>query len=867
MAFTLPAGFSAKDLRDFKGGCSGLRERTNAEESLIEFTKQAWHVIEPGVVFRPNWHLDVIAEHLQAVSSGEITDLLINIPPGCMKLCADSTVVPTPQGYRTHGELAPGDYVFGPDGLPTRIRAVTPQGVADYEVEFSNGEIIKCNGEHLWAVQDKFNGRKDGVYSVKELLQRGAPAYYEKSGKMRYRYSIQDREPLRYPEKKLPLDPYFFGCWLGDGRSTGTDISHDKDDTAHIDKIIARGMVVSKTWGATERTRYTSFAKQGVRQIFRGIGVLNNKHIPEDFLIASVEQRLELLAGLIDTDGSVDKIRGRCSITACSPRLAFDIQRLVISLGFRPHVTLRAVPEYGSYSSEKIAHVILFEPNREIPTAIPRKKIHRISALRRRVAITRIEKTANPEVGHCINVERGDGLYLVGEKHVTTHNSILVSVMWPAWEWARDPSQRYLGASYGEDLALRDSMKCRDIITSEWYQQNWGKSVKIKAGEDMKIKYALTGGGWRMASSVGGRATGEHPSRKIVDDPHSAMQAQSDAERQRALDWFDGTLSTRGASRGAATVVVMQRLHEKDISGHILEDLGGYTHLCLPMKYIKNKYSYGKDPRKKEGDLLWGEMFPAKMVSMLEKRLGEYGAAGQLQQQPAPPGGGILKTENFRIWPISRPIPQFQFILQSYDTAFTERTTGDPTACTVWGVFSENNRQSVMLLDCWAEHLSYPDLRDRVVTEWNSEYGGDKNDQYNRPRRADLLLIEEKGSGISLIQDLRRSGVGVRTYNPGRMDKISRAHQFAPMLELGVLYIPESAKNKGEFTTWAKKLLTQMEKFPNAEHDDLVDTTSMAFIYLRDAKLLELPYVKVVDDEFEIDYEKSKRVRSNPYAA
>ena len=137
--------------------------------------------------------------------------------------------------------------------------------------------------------------------------------------------------------------------------------------------------------------------------------------------------------------------------------------------------------------------------------------------------------------------------------------SILTSVAWPAWEWANDPSIRWLSASYGVELAIRDAIKTRDIITSEWYQERWAE-VAIKPGEDQKTKYALTGGGWRLATSVGGRATGEHPDRKIVDDPHNAKQAESDAERKEALTWFDRTLSTRGQSRGASTVVVMQRL-------------------------------------------------------------------------------------------------------------------------------------------------------------------------------------------------------------------------------------------------------------------------------------------------------------------
>lgn len=440
--------------------------------------------------------------------------------------------------------------------------------------------------------------------------------------------------------------------------------------------------------------------------------------------------------------------------------------------------------------------------------------------------------------------------------------SILVSVMWPAWEWASDPSLRILGASYGEDLALRDSQKCRDIIVSEWYQANW-PDVLIKKGEDQKIKYALTKGGWRMATSVGGRATGEHPDRRLVDDPHSSLQAQSDAERGRAIEWFDGTLSTRGVSRGAATVVVMQRLHEKDVSGHILEDLGGYVHLCLPMRYMPGKTTYKRDPRKKEGEILWPELFPEKTVKLLERRLGEYGAAGQLQQEPSPPGGGILKINNFKIWRKDKELPVFDFVIQSYDCAFTEKTTGDPTACTVWGVFQDGKTKGAMLLDAWAENLGYPDMRARVLEEWGSVYG--KTDT-RTGRRADLVLVEKKASGQSLLQDLQQGNIPARPYEPGSSDKINRAHQVAPILELGCLWIPESHKNPGEYVTWARPFVLQCEKFPNAEHDDYVDTFTQCMIYFRNAGFLELDSFETEKDD-EVDYAALKTRQRNPYAA
>jgi len=446
--------------------------------------------------------------------------------------------------------------------------------------------------------------------------------------------------------------------------------------------------------------------------------------------------------------------------------------------------------------------------------------------------------------------------------------SILVSVAWPAWEWLKNPSLRYMGASYGADLAIRDSMKCRDIITSDWYQDRWPQ-VEVRAGDDQKTKFSLTGGGWRMATSVGGRATGEHPDRKIVDDPHNAKQAESDAERESAITWFDRTLSTRGKSRGAKTVVVAQRFHERDVTGHILADIGGYDYLCIPMEYESKRSvtSIGwVDPRKTKGELLWPEMFDHKSVTSLKQLLGAYGAAGQLQQEPAPVEDGLLNIKSFKMWPHDEPLPQLEFVLQSYDTAFTEKTSGDPSACTVWGIFTKDQKRQALLLDAWDEHLSYPDLRTKVMDEWLSEYGGSAGKKHAGPptksRRPDRVLIEAKASGQSLIQDLRRAGVPVIPYNPGNADKIARAHQMAPVLEMGILWIPESKKNPGQYVSWAIAMLKQLSRFPVAEHDDLVDTVSQAIIFLKDNGLLVLPRAH----REELQRRRPDKERVNPYA-
>lgn len=454
---------------------------------------------------------------------------------------------------------------------------------------------------------------------------------------------------------------------------------------------------------------------------------------------------------------------------------------------------------------------------------------------------------------HLEAVLAGDITNLVIAVPPGTMKSILVSVAFPAWVWLKNPAARFFGASYGIELAIRDSQKCRDIITSDWYQRHWGSKVMIKAGDDQKIKYSLTGGGWRIATSVGGRATGEHPDFKIIDDPHNAKQAESDAERQTALNWFDRTLSSRGKSRGAKTIVVAQRFHEKDLSGHILAKKMGYDYLCIPMEFDGNKRvtSIGwKDPRTEKGELLWPDLFPKTAVEELKVELGSYGASGQLQQSPSPVGGGMLNVRCFRKWPSGVRMPQFEFVIQSYDTAFTEKDENDPTACTVWGIFTYQKKHHAMLLDAWDEHLAYPALRKRVMADWSAEYGGGGvgPGQVVRPVRASRMLIEKKASGQSLIQDLSLANLPVTPYNPLGADKVVRAHMASPFLEAGLIWLPESSNNAGKVVDWATDFFEQVKKFPVAAHDDYVDTFTQAIIYFRDTGWLQLPRAVEIDD-------------------
>lgn len=449
--------------------------------------------------------------------------------------------------------------------------------------------------------------------------------------------------------------------------------------------------------------------------------------------------------------------------------------------------------------------------------------------------------------------------------------STIVSVMWPCWEWLHRPHEKFLCASYSSVLSTRDSVKARRLITSPWYQRFWSDRFVLTGDQNQKQRFENDQTGYRIATSVGGTATGEGGSRLLLDDPHGAQDAQSDAMRESAIEWFDMVWSTRrNDPKRDAMVTIMQRLHESDVSGRILE-LGGWEHLCLPAEWDGTPrttplYPHkGYDPRTKKGQLLWPERFGETELTALKQQLGEYGTAGQLQQDPVPSGGGILKTACFKLWPAADALPAFEFILQSYDCAFTEKTTGDPTAHSTYGVFTRNGERHALLLDAWDERLSYPDLRRRAIEEWGAVYGADqKANPPRKGRKADRVLVEAKASGQSLLQDLRLARVPAIGYNPGNADKISRAHQASPVLERGILWIPESRKNPGQFVSWAQPFIKQLTKFPVAEHDDYVDTFTQAVLYLKDGGWFELDAAEL-DEIEEMDYSRNRKV--NPYAS
>ena len=226
-----------------------------------------------------------------------------------------------------------------------------------------------------------------------------------------------------------------------------------------------------------------------------------------------------------------------------------------------------------------------------------------------------------------------------------------------------------------------------------------------------------------------------------------------------------------------------------------------------------------------------------------------------------PEEGGIVNRDWFRLWPADKPIPKLDFVVQSYDCAFTEKAQNDPTAAITFGVFrQEDGPGSVLIIDCWQDRLQYPDLRPKVIDEYETVFGEGKD-----RKRVDLVLVEDKAAGISLIQDLQRAHIPVRAYNPGRADKVQRLSIVANIIRAGRVWVPESSVRKGYVRDWAEGMISQVCSFPNTDHDDFCDAMSQALRYLRDAGFLNIdPIPDELDEDDYID--AGQRKRENPYA-
>lgn len=394
--------------------------------------------------------------------------------------------------------------------------------------------------------------------------------------------------------------------------------------------------------------------------------------------------------------------------------------------------------------------------------------------------------------------------------------SLLTGVFFPAWVWTRDPTKKFIFATYSDLNRRRDGAKFQQLIESEWYTTRWGDQATDKL---WSATYLVNrDGGMRFATTVNGQVTGQHADFQFVDDPIKpqdavGVSATTGIALTRCFEWWTQTMPTRMTSiEEGRRVIVMQRVADGDLSGEMLST-GEYTHLCLPMEYDPDRHCktpWGEDWRKEKGEPLAPKRFPPNLIPRLKKELGgPMVVAAQLQQDPVPEGGAVFKKDWLSL--TYTDVPKYARWCVSWDLTFKGNRKSDYVAGTVWAMY----KGFFYLVEVFNEQLDFP-ATCAIIRAYAAKY------PHARP-----ILIEDAANGPAVVSTLtqgKRRIQGVLPVDP-HGDKVARANAVTAYYEAGDVLHPIDAD-------WYSMYFQQMTRFPRAKHDDIVDSVSQGLMYL-----------------------------------
>lgn len=580
-----------------------------AKQRLITFARYMMPKMEIT-----NFH-KVYYEVLDRFAHGQIRKLIVSVPPQHGKALQVDTPVLTVDGWKRHGDLRVGDYVFGDDGKPKRV--LWNSGAYDWHtmnVDFADGFSMVAAHEHLWKVyrdKDDHKGRREFLNETQEIFK----------GSNRRNPFINADCVLQMPERKLPVDPYLLGYWLGDGYSQSGAICSGEEDAWNLEQF---GIVKRVERG--HATPYYRVNVIGLAHKLRLMGLQNNKHIPIDYLLSSQEQRLALLQGLMDTDGCVNKGRGMCEFTQKSGRLVDDVYVLLRSLGYKPTKHEYNAMMNGRECGKKVR--LCFVPNKgDKIFRLPRKQ-ERVDNKetadrtdKTRFFITNVSERENATV-NCIEVE--GGMYLAGYELVPTHNSQGSSRFLPAFLLGLNPDLKIIIGSYSTDQAKTFNRDVQRIVNSEAYKavfpDTFFNNGKVRLDNvyqcNSEISEPVGHSGFVRAVGRNGSLTGKSVDISILDDVYKDFnEANSKLIREQAWKWYTTVVRTRLHNK-SQELIVFTRWHEDDLIGRLeksgekivelskfsqLDDISPDTWLHLNFPAIKMTAPTEVDPRQ-EGE-------------------------------------------------------------------------------------------------------------------------------------------------------------------------------------------------------------------------------------------------------------------------
>ena len=412
------------------------------------------------------------------------------------------------------------------------------------------------------------------------------------------------------------------------------------------------------------------------------------------------------------------------------------------------------------------------------------------------------------ELERCLRGETKRLIINVPPRSLKSH---CASVAFPAWLLGHRPSAQIICASYAQDLADKLAHDCRSLMNSDLYRKTFATRLASQAVAELTTEAQ----GFRLATSVGGVLTGRGGQFIIIDDPLKPNEAVSDTQRDAVNEWYEDTLYTRLNDKvTGCIIIIMQRLHEDDLVGHLVQQ-GGWKVLKFPAIAVEDETHvistcFGqRTVQRRVGEALHPERESLEILENISHTIGEYNFSGQYQQKPAPLGGGMVRLEWFKTYKDGEQPAKFDLVFQSWDTAVKATELSDYSVCTTWGKKGEK----LYLLHVLRRRMEYPELKDAV---WEQALRF----------KATTVLIEDKSSGTALIQELRREGLpGLTPYEP-KMEKIMRMHSVTSTIENGFVHLPEKAN-------WLDEYRHELATFPKGKYDDQCDSTSQALDWVK----------------------------------
>lgn len=800
-----------------------LARRQLAKRRLIHFTKHTHPDYQIGWV-----HNDIamrLERFSQDVADKKSPRLMLLVPPRHGKLLAHDTLVPTPDGFRSHGDLQPGDFVFSPSGLPIEVLAVSPDDEANLEVTFYNGERIVCHPQHEWAVFDR--GRhKERVVETADMVGESPD---------RARFQVPLIKALFFAPKDLPIDPYFLGVWLGDGKSSEPVLCGTPEDMAHIVPRIPYPLGWGKVQADTG-VQYQGFVG-GIRALLRTNDLLNNKHIPEMYHCSSEAQRRSLLAGLVDTDGCVEAKTQRVRFRSGSERLARDVLRLVRSLGYRGGIDYTPVDMRDRRIRGGESWCVQWTPHDGMGGGtLPRKVVTRRRD-RRRIGVLSV-KAVPSRPGKCIQVDSADGLYLVGETLIPTHNSELASIRLPAWHLGRFPHHEIINVGYNLDLPMEFSRKVRELLRDPAYQALFPEA-QLDATSQATESWRLTKGGGFKAAGVGGGITGKGAHILIIDDPIKNMEEADSADRRQLLDyWYQSTAYTRLAP-GGGVLVIQTWWNYDDLAGRLQQRMAASkgSDQWQVVRYPalsdegyeyrdENTWEIVRSPEaldpipegytllREKDKALHEERYSTKTMVNFKENMFPRVWSALYQQRPVPDEGVYFKKEWFQFLP-TNTITHDHNVYTAWDFAIGTKQQNDYT---VGATVTQDPSGSVVVEDI---HRMKGGTFDIVEAMLNTA------ESFSKVGGGSYILGVEDGQIWKAIEPVLRQRMNERKLFPSIQvlkplsDKAVRARPLQARLDQRKLWFLAG-------TSWLEDTLQELLRFPGGAHDDIVDALAWA---------------------------------------